>query len=165
MLKESNETESNWSNGWSSYEGGNAGGWGGFPGFWSPITFLFSVDLSYNIAVGRREWTRQKGENVSMVINCLEDFLEIWFLKRTLQISEVGVINVKLEVFVLNVKIYENLLLILNLCKVSKLCIVTEKELDVDFSFMNNVTSEEVNQIILLKSKTKYLRSSLKILI
>ena len=74
-------------------------------------------------------------------------------------------INVKLEVFVLNVKIYENLLLILNLCKVSKLCIVTEKELDVDFSFMNNVTSEEVNQIVLLKSKTKYLRSSLKILI
>ena len=37
-----------------------------------------------------------------------------------LKISEVGVINVKLEV-----KIYENLLLILNLCKVSKLCIVT----------------------------------------
>ena len=51
-------------------------------------------------------------------------------------------INVKLEVFVLNVKIYENLLLILNLCKVSKVCIVTWKELDVDFSFMNNVTGK-----------------------
>ena len=65
-----------------------------------------------------------------------------------LKISEVGVINVKLEV-----KIYENLLLILNLCKVSKLCILTQKELDVDFSFMNNVTNEEVNRIFLMKSQ------------
>ena len=61
-----------------------------------------------------------------------------------LKISEVGVINVKLELFVLNVRIYENVLLILNLCKVSKLCILTQKELDVDISFMNNVTNEEV---------------------
>ena len=68
-LEESNETESNWSNGWSSYEGGNAGGWGGFPGFWSPITFLFSVDLSYNIVVGRGERSWQNRENVCMVIS------------------------------------------------------------------------------------------------
>ena len=60
-------------------------------------------------------------------------------LMRTLHFLEVEVINVKLELFVLNVKIYENLLLILNLCKVSKVCIVTWKELDVDFYFMNNV--------------------------
>ena len=71
----------------------------------------------------------------------------------TLKISEVGVINVKLELFVLNVRIYENVLLILNLCKVSKLCILTQKELDVDFSFMNNVTTEEVNRIFLMKSQ------------
>ena len=63
-------------------------------------------------------------------------------LMRTLHFLEVEVINVKLELFVLNVKIYENLLLILNLCKVSKVCIVTWKELDVDFSFMNNVTGK-----------------------
>ena len=43
--------------------------WGGFPGFWSLITFLFSVDLSYNIAVGRGEKTRQNRENVCMVIS------------------------------------------------------------------------------------------------
>lgn len=88
-------------------------------------------------------------------------FSGIMIFKRTLQILKVGVINVKLELFVLNVRIYGNLLLILNLCKVSKLCIVTEEELDVDFSFMNNVTSEEVNRIFLMKSKTKYFQLSL----
>ena len=56
----------------------------------------------------------------------LEDVWEILLLERTIQINQtVGVINVKLELFVLNVRIYENVLLILNLCKVSKLCIVT----------------------------------------
>ena len=56
-LEESNETESNWSNGWSFDEGGNVAmwDWGGFPRFCFLITFLFLVDLSYNIVVGRGE--------------------------------------------------------------------------------------------------------------
>ena len=50
---------------------------------------------------------------VSTVINCIVGLSGNMIRKEdsTLKISEVGVINVKLEVFVLNVKIYENLLL------------------------------------------------------
>ena len=60
-------------------------GWGGFPGFWSPITFLFSVDLSYNIVVGKSPRIRQNKEKiVSMVINCiLRSFRNVIFKENS----------------------------------------------------------------------------------
>ena len=45
-------------------------------------------------------------------------------------------------------KIYENLLLILNQCLVSKVFILTGKELDVDFYFMNNVKRTSISHLL-----------------
>ena len=135
MLEESNETESNWSNGRSFYEGGN-----GNVRLRRLSTVLIPHNIFYSplicLTILRWEEEKEQGKTekifVWSLVSSLEDFWEILLLKKKLQINQkVGVINVKLEVFVLNVKIYENLLLILNLCKVSKLCIVTYKELDV----------------------------------